>query len=191
MFTCSLLTSSLRLASLSLERTDWRPITFSFVQIKTCFQQHGCSIETVTIQRLECTSTVISFLWPLAFLIFVYTVFTLGLLYPEHLPLAFDCVVIACSLKCIRKGLVQGCKASNGVGSACLITSSESGLPHWTWSVRLKATPAKTRTHHLPIGPIVKLQSLLTDVVISPHTDMGGGGQLPTLVITACQHPWA
>ena len=54
--------------------------------------------------------------WPKAFFIFVYTVFPLGVLYPEHSQLAFDCVVIACSLESIRPGLVQGCKAPNGVG---------------------------------------------------------------------------
>ena len=46
----------------------------------------------------------------------VYTVFPLGMLYPEHSQLAFDCVVFACSLESIRPGLVQGCKAPNGVG---------------------------------------------------------------------------
>ena len=46
----------------------------------------------------------------------MYTVFPLGVLYAEHLPLAFDFVVIACSLDTIRPGLVQGCKAPNVVG---------------------------------------------------------------------------
>ena len=36
----------------------------------------------------------------------------LGVLYPE---LAFDCVLIACSLESIRPGLVQGYKAPNGI----------------------------------------------------------------------------
>ena len=53
-------------------------------------------------------------LWPFEF--FVYTVFTLEVSYPEHSQLAFDCVVIACSLEPIRSALVQGCKAPNGVG---------------------------------------------------------------------------
>ena len=48
--------------------------------------------------------------------IFLCTVFPLGVLYPEHSQLVFDCVVIACSLESIRPGLVQGCKAPNGVG---------------------------------------------------------------------------
>ena len=61
---------------------------------------------------------------------FVYTIFPFRVLYPEHLQLAFDCVVIACSLESIRPGLIHGWKAPNGVGYACLITSSESGLPH-------------------------------------------------------------
>ena len=47
---------------------------------------------------------------------FLYTVFPLGVLYPEHSQLAFDCDIIACSLESIRPGLVQGCKAPNGVG---------------------------------------------------------------------------
>ena len=55
-------------------------------------------------------------MWPKAFFIFVYTVFPLGVLYPEHSQLAFDCVVIACSLESIKPGLVQGFKAPNGVG---------------------------------------------------------------------------
>ena len=45
-----------------------------------------------------------------------YTVFSLGVLYPEHLQLVFDFVIIACSLDSIRPGLVQGCKAPNVVG---------------------------------------------------------------------------
>ena len=46
-----------------------------------------------------------------------YTVFPLGVLYPEHLKLGiFDCVVIACSLESIRPGLVCIYKAPNGVG---------------------------------------------------------------------------
>ena len=56
----------------------------------------------------------------------MYTVFLLGVLYPEHLQLAFDCVVIPYGLEFIRPGLIQGCKAPNGVSSACLITSLES-----------------------------------------------------------------
>ena len=43
------------------------------------------------------------------FFIFVYTVFPVGVL-------AFDCVVIVCSLESIRPSPVQGCKAANGVG---------------------------------------------------------------------------
>ena len=39
----------------------------------------------------------------------VFTIFPLGVLYPEHSQLAFDCVKIACSLESIRQGLVQGC----------------------------------------------------------------------------------
>ena len=47
---------------------------------------------------------------------FMYTVFPLGELYPEHSQLAFDFVGIACSLDTSRPGLVQGCKAPNVVG---------------------------------------------------------------------------
>ena len=43
--------------------------------------------------------------------VFMYTVFPLRVLYPEHSQLAFDCTVIACSFESIRPGLVQGCKA--------------------------------------------------------------------------------
>ena len=56
------------------------------------------------------------------FFIFVYIMFPLGVLYPEHWQLAFDYVVIACSLDSIRPG-----------------------LPHWTRSICLKsATPGLT-----------------------------------------------
>ena len=37
---------------------------------------------------------------------FMYTIFPLGVLYLEHLQLAFDFVVIACSLDTIRPGIV-------------------------------------------------------------------------------------
>ena len=46
----------------------------------------------------------------------MYTVFPLGVLYPEHSQLAFGFVVKACSLDSIRPGLVQDCKAPNIVG---------------------------------------------------------------------------
>ena len=46
----------------------------------------------------------------------MYTIFPLGVLYLEHWQLAFDFVVIACSLDSIRLGLVQGCKAPNVLG---------------------------------------------------------------------------
>ena len=60
----------------------------------------------------------------------VFIIFPLGVLYPEHSQLAFDCVDNACNLESIRPGLVQGCKAPNVVGKACLVTSLESGLYH-------------------------------------------------------------
>ena len=56
--------------------------------------------------------------WPKAFFIFVYTVFPLGVLYPEHSQLAFDCVVIACSLESIKPGLVQGFQGPQWCGFA-------------------------------------------------------------------------
>ena len=114
------------------------------------------------------------FCGPGPFFIFEYTIFTLGVLYPEYLQLAFDSVIIACSLESIRLGLVQGCKAPNGVGSACFITYSESGLSHWTWSVRLNPTPTRTQTRNLTIGPSQAILSLLIGVVFSPCTDMWG-----------------
>ena len=88
---------------------------------------------------------------------------------------AFDSVIIACSLESIRPCLVQGCKAPNGVGSACLITSSKSGLPHWTWPVRpLVPPPPRTQTRDFTIGPSQATPSLLIGVVLSPHTYMWG-----------------
>ena len=56
------------------------------------------------------------FFGPVALFHFMYTVFPLGVLYLEHLQLALDFVIIACSLDTIRPGLVQGCKAPNVVG---------------------------------------------------------------------------
>ena len=56
------------------------------------------------------------------------------------------------------------------VGLACLITSSESGLPHWTWSVRLKSAPARTWTRDRTIGPCQAMTSLIICVVLSPRT---------------------
>ena len=70
------------------------------------------------------------------------SVFPLGVLYLEHSELAFlDCVIIACRLESSRPDPVQGCKDSNGVGKASLITSLESGLPHRTKSVALGQLP--------------------------------------------------
>ena len=69
----------------------------------------------ISEQDINC-NVCLFFVWPKAFFICVYTIFPLGVLYPKHLQLAFDCVVIACSLESIRPGLVQGCKAPNGVG---------------------------------------------------------------------------
>ena len=105
---------------------------------------------------------------------FMYTIFPLGVLYPEHLQVTFDFVINACSLDSIRPGLVQGCKAPNVVAKTCLITSSESGLPHWIWSVRLKSAPAGTWTHDRTIGPSQATPSLLIGVVLSPSTGMWG-----------------
>ena len=67
------------------------------------------------------------FLWSKGFLNFLaYILFPLGVFNPEHSQLAFDSVVIACSLESIRPGLIHCCKAPNGVGYAL----SQSGLPH-------------------------------------------------------------
>ena len=104
----------------------------------------------------------------------VFTVFPLEVIYLEYMQLAFDCIVIACSLESIRPGLVQGCKAPDGVGSTCLITSSESGLPQWTWSVCLNSAFARTQTRNHTIGPSQAIPSLLIGIVLSPRTDMCG-----------------
>ena len=45
-----------------------------------------------------------------------FTVFPFEVKYPEHLQQAFVCFIIACCLESIRSSLVQGCKASHGVG---------------------------------------------------------------------------
>ena len=48
-------------------------------------------------------------LWPKVFYFyFVYTrtIFPLGVLYPGHSQLAFDCVIMACSSESIRPGLL-------------------------------------------------------------------------------------
>ena len=65
----------------------------------------------------------------------------------EHLQLAFYCVFIACSLESIRLGQVQSCKAP----------SSESGLPYYTRSVRLKSAPARTHTRTWNCTTVVEL----------------------------------
>ena len=54
---------------------------------------------------------------------------------------------------------------------------SESGLPHWTWSVCHKSVPAGTWTKDCTIGPSQAVPSLLLGVVHiipSPCTDMWG-----------------
>ena len=53
---------------------------------------------------------------------YTITVFLLGVLHSEHSRLAFDCVVIACSLESIRPDLAQCCKAPNGEDKGCFIT---------------------------------------------------------------------
>ena len=93
------------------------------------------------------------FVWPWAFFHFMSIDFPLGVLYPEHLQLAFDFVIIACILESIRPGLALGCKAPDDVGLACLITSSESGLVPLnmicTPLVRL-GQDSNLRLHHWP-----------------------------------------
>ena len=88
------------------------------------------------------------FVWPWAFFHFMSIDFPLEVLYPEHLQLAFDFVIIACILESIRPGLALGCKAPNGVGLASLITSSESGLV----PLNIVCTPLdfNSRPHHWP-----------------------------------------
>ena len=83
----------------------------------------------------------------------------------------FNFDVIFCSLKSIRSDLVQGCKAPNGMGQACLITSSESGLA----PMNLVCTPygwaSGMRTHDRTNGPIVKL---LYTIIFTRSTEMWG-----------------
>ena len=64
-----------------------------------------------TADRISVGKYISFFYVALGHLIFVDTLFPLGVLYLEHSKLAFDCVVIASSLESIRPGLVQGCKA--------------------------------------------------------------------------------
>ena len=63
-------------------------------------------------------STIIIYLYIFVALFhFMYTIFPFGVLYPEHMQLVLDCVVIAFSLESIRPGLVRGGgKAPNVVG---------------------------------------------------------------------------
>ena len=88
---------------------------------------------------------------------------TLGVLYPEHSQLSFDCVIIACSLQSIRPGLVHGCKAPNGVrpNQMNMVCTPYSAL-------------AGTRTHDCTIGPSQAIPSLLIGAVLSSRTDMWG-----------------
>ena len=57
---------------------------------------------------------IFHFVRPFSF--YVYHISIGSVVYREHLQLAFDFVVIACSLDTIRPGLIQDCKAPNVVG---------------------------------------------------------------------------
>ena len=54
------------------------------------------------------------FVWPKTF--FIFCVYHISIGSFVSVTLATDCVIIACSLEFIRPGLVQGCKATIGVG---------------------------------------------------------------------------
>ena len=56
----------------------------------------------------------------MAFFHFLYAVFPLVVLHPEHSQLALDSVVIACSLKSIRPGLVSGLQGAHWCGLGLL-----------------------------------------------------------------------
>ena len=108
------------------------------------------------------------FVWP--FFLFVHLIFPLWILYPEHLQLSFDSVVIACSLESIRPGLVQGCKVRSMVWVR----------PAWQ-PLQSQAYPTE---HGLPVlelatAPLGQVElhsisSLQIGVVLSPRTDMWG-----------------
>ena len=58
--------------------------------------------------------------------------------------------------------------------------------------VSLSQPPPRPELTTSPLAQVkicTSIQSLLIGVVLSPRADMWG--QLPTLVIMACQHPWA
>ena len=83
----------------------------SFLPFFLTYSEPNIIPETIQIQT---KNFFFFFLFIFSFL--CITLFPLGVLYPEHSQLAFDYVIIACSLESIRPGLVQGCKAPNGVG---------------------------------------------------------------------------
>ena len=121
------------------------------------------------------------FWWPKAFFIFVYTVpyFPLGVLYPYHLH-----------LESIRPGLVQGCKAPQWCGLG--LFASHFGVRSSPLNMACTpSAPIRTQTHNRTIGHSRATPSLLIGVVQYFSHAQTCGGQLPTLVITACQHPWA
>ena len=105
----------------------------------------------------------------------MYTVFLFGVLYPDHSQLAFDFVVIACSLDSIRPGLVQGCKAPNVVGCTCLITSLESTYPTEHGLYALSPLLPGLELMTAPIGPSWATSPLLIGVVLSLHREMWVG----------------
>ena len=119
-------------------------------------------------------AVIFPFLWPLAFFHFCVYSISIRSVVSGTLATGIWLCRHCLQLRIYKPGLVQGCKTPNGVGSACLKTSLESGLPHWTWSACLKSIPTGTQTCNLTIGPSQATPSLLIDVVLNPLTDMWG-----------------
>ena len=118
---------------------------------------------------------------------YIYTLYPLGVLYLEHSQLSFDSVAIACRLESFRPGLIQGGKAPNCVSYACLITSSESGFPHWIRYSMYALTTPPPGLKLANIGPSQETPSLLILYVlyIPTHRHVVGGYHM-----TSCQNPW-
>ena len=85
------------------------------------------------------------------------------------------CHCLQLTVESIRPGLVQGCKAPNGVAPSGLLDKLlRVTLSHRTWSVLHKSAPARTGTHDCTIGPSQATPSLLIGVVLSTCTDRCG-----------------
>ena len=82
--------------------------------------------------NLEHRSIICSLLFCVALGLFhyMYTVFPLGVLYLECSQLAFDCIIIACTLESFLARPSSGLQGPQWCGLAYLKTSSESGMTH-------------------------------------------------------------